>query len=64
LDDGVNNVGLLCDEVNGTYGGLKNYHICRGVRDTSVEIYADRDYETTYTMTTDGELREFVLGDV
>ena len=64
LDDGVNNIELWYDDNNGNYGELKNHHVCRGCRNRRIEIYANRDYETTYTMTSDGELREFVLGDL
>ena len=65
LDDAVKNVILHYDENNGNYSGeLKNYHICRGVVERQIEIYAGRDFETTYAMTSSGELREFVLADL
>ena len=64
VDDGVHGVELYYDDNNGTYGELKNHHICRGCGHRRTEIYANRDFETIYTMTSGGELREFVLGDL
>ena len=64
LDDGVNNIELYYDDSNGNYGRLKNHHVCRGCNGRAIEIYQNRDFETTYAMTTDGALREFVLGDL
>ena len=64
LDDGVNNIELYYDDSNGNYGRLKNHHVCRGCIGRTIEIYQNRDFETTYAMTTDGALREFVLGDL
>ena len=64
LDDGVNNIVLHYDDNNGNYGELKNHHVCRGCKERNIEIYQNRDFETTYAMTSDGNLREFVLADL
>ena len=64
LDDGVNNIELWYDDNNGNYGELKNHHVCRGCKERLIEIYENRDFETTYAMTSDGELKEFCLADL
>ena len=64
LDDGVNNIELYYDDNNGNYGELKNHHVCRGCKERMIEIYADRDYETTYAINSTGEIVEFVLADL
>ena len=64
LDDGVNNIELWYDDNNGNYGELKNHHVCRGCKETRIEIYEGRDFETTYAMTSDGQFREYCIADV
>ena len=64
LDDGVNNIELWYDDNNGNYGELKNHHVCRGCKERQIEIYENRDFETTYAMTSDGQFREYCIADV
>ena len=64
LDDGVNNIELYYDDNNGNYGDLKNHHVCRGCKDRMIELYQNRDFETTYAMTSDGQFREYCIADV
>ena len=64
LDDGVNNIELWYDDNNGNYGELKNHHVCRGCTERQIEIYENRDFETTFAMTSDGQFREYCIADV
>ena len=64
LDDGVNNIELWYDDNNGNYGELKNHHVCRGCKERQIEIYENRDFETTFAMTSDGQFREYCIADV
>ena len=64
LDDGVNNVVLYHNDDKGSYESLKNHHVCRGVSRITIDLYDDRNYETTYAMKSDGTIRVFVIADL
>ena len=64
IDDGVNNVRFFFDGDSNAVR-IKNNHFCRGIKNRIVEIMVtDNEYEETYSMTSDGELRYYCIADV
>lgn len=64
LEDGVDNITGWYNDNKGTYGSLRYHHICRGVNNARIALYADRACETTYARKSDGSVVEFVLADL
>ena len=64
VDDGVNNVRFFYDGDSHAQR-IKNNHFCRGIANRIVEIMVtDNDFEETYAITSDGELRYYCIADV
>ena len=64
IDDGINNVRFYYDN-DSSITNVQNNHFCRGISNRMVEIMVtDNDYEETYSMTSDGELRYYCIADV
>ena len=65
VDDGVNNMDCYLDyHPTDEYSEVKNHHICRGCQGLSLDLVRDADYEITYAMTSDGQLKVFCLADL
>lgn len=66
FDDGLQSVQFVIDEEHNEYPDAyyKNYHICKGVQDESIELSPNNEYETTVAMKSDGTIVEFVLADL
>lgn len=66
FDDGLQSVQFYIDEEHNKYPDAyyKNYHICKGVQDESIELLPNNEYETTVAMKSDGTIVEFVLADL
>ena len=64
IDDGVNNVRFFIDGDSDAQR-IKNNHFCRGIENRTVEIMVtDNEYEETYSMTSDGELKCYCIADM
>lgn len=64
IDDGGVSIEVYINSNKGDYGDLKNYHICRGCHHVNINFHQNREHETIYTKTSDGQLKEIVLADL
>lgn len=66
FDDGVYSVQCYLDEEHDKYrfNYIQNLHICKGAKDRTIEVFLDSKGEITYALNSDGNVVEFVLGDL
>lgn len=63
FDNGVYDIRVYVDVLSDEYEAVQYNHVCSGVSG-NIEFYADETYGRTYTINSDGEVRELVLGDL
>ena len=64
IDSEVYGVTFYADNDKGAYGMLRNHHICSGIGNVTIDLYADKISERTFTLDSNGILRSFILGDL
>lgn len=64
LDNEVYGVTFYVDDDKGAYGMLRNHHICSGVNNVTINLYADNIGVRTYTLDSNGVVKDFILGDL